>query len=205
MEEFVLFPLSHYLELTSSVSDMNSTTADTTSRFTTHQTHYPNAPNSEPDVTFEKQSNSSEEPPAAEKEWLKGIVEPSPESKTEKESEKDLQKTQHELSIRRKRVQGLIDLMISTRGIRFNKSNATFSFTSNNLAHETPTSSIKILQFLRDLQQYRKKVPQEYFLVLNILFPPTKAISLKRANDLVINRNCLSYITNQNVHTQRMQ
>ena len=140
-----------------------STTADT-SRFTTHQTHSPNAPNSEPDVTFKKQSNSSEAPPAAEKEWLQGIVEPLPESKAENESEKDLKKTQHEMSIRRKRVQGLIDLMISTRGIRFNKSNATFSFTSNNLAHETSTSSIKILQFLRDLQQYRKKCPKNTFL-----------------------------------------
>ena len=163
MEEIVLIALSHYLELTSSVSDINSTTADT-SRFTTHQTHYPNAPNSELDVTFEKQSNSSEEPPAAGKEWLQGIVEPLPESKTEDEFEKDLQKTQHELSVRRKRVQGLIDLMISTRGIRFKKSNATFFFTSNNLAHETPTSSIRILQFLRDLQQYRKKVPKNIFL-----------------------------------------
>ena len=163
MEEFVLIPLSHYLELTSSVNDINSTTADT-SRFTTHQTHSPNAPNSEPDVTFKKQSNSSEAPPAAEKEWLQGIVEPLPESKAENESEKDLKKTQHEMSIRRKRVQGLIDLMISTRGIRFNKSNATFSFTSNNLAHETSTSSIKILQFLRDLQQYRKKCPKNTFL-----------------------------------------
>ena len=112
MEEFVLIPLYHHLELTSSVNDFNSTTADT-SRFTTHQTQYPNAPNSEHDVIFEIQSKSSEAPPAAK--WLQGIVEPLPESKTENESEKVLQKTQHELSIHRKRVQGLIDLMISTR------------------------------------------------------------------------------------------
>ena len=115
MEEFVLIPLSQYIELTSLVNNINSTTADT-SRLTPHQTNSPSEPNSDSDVTFEKQSNSSEAPLAAEKEWLQRVVE----SKRENDSEKELQKTQHELSIRRKRVQGLIDLMISTRGIRFN-------------------------------------------------------------------------------------
>ena len=81
------------------VNDLNSTTADT-SPFTPHQIHSPKAPNSEPDV---KQSNPSEAPLAPEKEWLQRIVEPLPGSKTENESEKDLQKTQNESPIRRQK------------------------------------------------------------------------------------------------------
>ena len=73
MEEFVLIPLYHHLELTSSVNDFNSTTADT-SRFTTHQTQYPNAPNSEHDVIFEIQSKSSEAPPAAKQNGSKDLL-----------------------------------------------------------------------------------------------------------------------------------
>ena len=164
-------------------------------------------PSAEPDIAVQAQSTPADASriTRAEEDWLQRTVEPVTESKKATKSKQGSVEKNQDSFIRRKRIQGLLELMISARGIRFNQSNTTFTFSSNNFTQDTSSKNINILEFLRDLQMYQKKVPSEYFIVLNLLFPPTKAISLKQAKDLVMNRNCLNYITNQNVHRQRLQ
>ena len=62
---------------------------------------------------------------------------------------------------------------------------------------------IKVLIFLRDLQLHQKKIPANYFFVLDILFPPKSSISAINAKELLFSGNCLNYILNSNLHTQR--
>ena len=115
------------------------------------------------------------------------------------------------LPSRKTRIQGVLDLIINCQEITFNTSTASFSISSNSgstLDTSTPgdstaSTTFDILTFLRDLQIYQKKVPESYFSVLNLLFPPTSQLSVPNAKKFIVNRNCLNYILNRNVHEQR--
>ena len=112
------------------------------------------------------------------------------------------------LTIRKRRIQSILDLLIKCKEITFNTSTSSFNISSDSRSiFDSPggptETTLDILTFLRNLQLYQRKVPENYFPVLDVLFPPTSQDSVTKAKELVINRNCLSYILNRNVHEQR--
>ena len=112
------------------------------------------------------------------------------------------------LTTRKRIIQSNLDLLIKCKEITLNTSTSSFDISSDSRSifdsPEGPTeTTLDVLIFLRNLQLYQKKVPENYFPVLDLLFPPTSQDSVTKAKELVINLNCLSYILNRNVHEQR--
>ena len=112
------------------------------------------------------------------------------------------------LTTRKRRIQSILDLLINCKEITFNTSTSSFNISSDSRSifdlPEGPTeTTLDISTFLRNLQLYPKKVPENNFPVLDFLFSPTSQDSVTKAKELVINRNCLKYILNRNVHEQR--
>ena len=122
-------------------------------------------------------------------------------------------------SLRKKRNEGLLRLLVEKEEVRSNTSNKNFTNSKNDSRESgvpeeksiAPTEKsgnlglgdIKNLTFFRDFQLYQKKIPANYFFVLDLFFPPTSSISIINAKGIVVNRNCLNYNLNRTIHTQR--
>ena len=122
-------------------------------------------------------------------------------------------------SLQKKRIEGLLRLLLAKEEVSFNTCNKSFTISKNDSRESgipeeksiIPTKEtgnlglgdIKFLTLLHDLQLYQKKIPANHFFVLDLLFPPTSSISVINAKELVVNRNGLNYILNRNIHAQR--
>ena len=215
MDEFVLIPLSFYKHLTSQNQESVNKDIDTASGTTVNDVQPSNAILIPSHVAESNKTvptvPSDEIVKTEEKRWLQNVVSPEKNiNTTESSSSAIVQKSEvSKLTNRKRRIRGVLDLLINCKEITFNTSTDSFNISSNSRSApdlpETPymETSLHILTFLRDLQFYQKKIPESYFPVLNLLFPPTNKNSVTRARELIINRNCLSYILNRNVHEQR--
>ena len=211
MDEFVLIPLSYYKHLTSKHHE--SVQKDVTIVPETTLNNLPpsngesmlsHVPENEKTDSWDGIVNTGE------KRWLQNVINSQSNTSISETStpkvveDPDVSK----LTTRKRRIQSILDLLIKCKEITFNTSTSSFNISPDSRSifdsPEGPTeTTLNILTFLRNLQLYQKKVPENYFPVLDLLFPPTGQDSVTKAKELVINRNCLSYILNRNVHEQR--
>ena len=179
MDEFVLIPLSYYKDLTSKHHE--SVKKDVTIVPETTLNNLPpsngesmlsHAPENEKTDSWDGIVNTGE------KRWLQNVINSQSntsisESSTPKVVEDpDVSK----LTTRKRRIQSILDLLIKCKEITFNTSTYSFNISSDSRSifdsPEGPTeTTLNILTFLRNLQLYQKKVPENYFPVLDLLFP----------------------------------